>query len=87
MMCVWNSYYIHLSVIYFSSVRIKMAARDGDMPLWPAKHWPWQIPLFIHKLDLLSFRGRVVRLGDACDLSVDGGYRICVWIHEGMNLG
>ncbi|KAI4813325.1 hypothetical protein KUCAC02_024657, partial [Chaenocephalus aceratus] len=31
-------------------VRLKMAARDEARPVWPAKHCPLQIPLFIHKL-------------------------------------
>lgn len=54
-------------VIYFSSLRLKMAARDGDRPVWPTKQWPWQIPLFIHKLlDPLGLCGRVVRLADTC---------------------
>lgn len=69
-----NSYYLHLSVIYFSSVRLKMAARDGDRPVWPAKHCPRQIPLFIHKLDPLGLRGRMVRSVDRCDVYV------CVWV-------
>lgn len=47
----WNSYYLDLQVIYFSCPRLKMAASDGDRPVWPAKHCPPQIPLFIHKLD------------------------------------
>lgn len=55
-----NSYYLHLLVIYFSSVRLKMAARDGDRPVWPAKHRPPQILLFIHKLDPLGLSGRTV---------------------------
>lgn len=67
-----NSYYLHLSVIYFSSVRLKMAARDGDKPVWPSKHCPLQIPLFIHKLDPLGLRGRLVRSVDPCD--------VCVWV-------
>lgn len=68
-----NSYYLHLSVIYFSSVRLKMAARDGDRPVWPAKHCPLQIPLFIHKLDPLGLRGRVVGSVDMCNVCVGGG--------------
>lgn len=47
----WNSYYLDLQVIYFSCPRLKMAASDGDRSVWPAKHCPPQIPLFIHKLD------------------------------------
>lgn len=71
-----NSYYLHLSVIYFSSVRLKMAARDGDRPVWPAKHCPLQIPLFIHKLDPLGLRGRVVGSVDMCSVCV----KVCVCV-------
>lgn len=60
MCCVWNSFDIHLFVPYFSSLRIKMAARDGDRPLWLAKHW--QIPVFIHKPDLFAWEIRVICL-------------------------
>lgn len=43
-----------------------MAASDGDRRVWPAKHCPPQIPLFIHKLDLLGLRGRVVCSEEMC---------------------
>lgn len=61
-----------LCYLFFLSVRLKMAARDGDMPVWPAKHWARQIPLFIHKLDPLGLRGRFAPSADMRDL--------CVWV-------
>ena len=82
----------------FSSVRLKMAARDGDKPVWPSKHCPLQIPLFIHKLDPLGLRGRLVRSVDPCDVCVcvcgcvgGGSERLCVCMHGnvcelGLNL-
>lgn len=85
-----NSYYLHLSVIYFSSVRLKMAARDGDKPVWPAKHCPLQIPLFIHKLDPLGLRGRLVRSVDPCDVCVwvvAAKDRVCACMETFVNLG
>ena len=70
-------------VIYFSSVRLKMAAHDVDRPVWPAKHCPLQIPLFIHKLDPLGLRGRCIRSIDLCNVCVGGGgERICAYTHE-----
>lgn len=78
-----NSYYLHLLVIYFLSVRLKMAARDGDRPVWPAKHCPLQIPLFIHKLDPLGLRRRVFGSVDLCDVWVGGGGEIiCARMHR-----
>lgn len=53
----WSVYYRHLWVIYFSCVGLKMAAHDGDRPMWAGKHGPLQIPLFIHKLDPMGLLG------------------------------
>lgn len=51
-----------------------MAARDGDRPMWPAKH-SLQIPLFIHKLDPLGPRRWVFHLVDLTDVCVCGWWR------------
>ena len=40
-----------------------------------------QIPLFIHKLDLLGLRGLVMCLVDMC---VGGGDRRCVYMYGGV---
>lgn len=74
----WNSYYLHLQVIYFSCPRLKMAASDGDRSVWPAKHCPPQIPLFIHKLDP---RRWVVRSGRFEWYTVRC---VCVCAHVGL---